>query len=477
MALEPTLAEQEALADSSRRQRSRMSARELLAGALAGTGFAGAVGCVWVLSAPHRFAPIPVGLCILVLAVATRVRFDTPGGVAVPTQLAFVPLLFVAPLAIVPLAVVLARTLGSLPDVVFGKTPASRLLHVPGNSWYSLGPVAVFLLANTDARHAGPGLLLAALIAQFALDLGVAALRAMVATGNHVSMQLGEAWAYAIDAALSCVGLVVAKDLDTTPAAVLALVPLLGVFAVFGRERHRRLEGLLELNNAYRGTALVLGDVVEADDSYTGEHCKSVLELALAVADRLELAAERRRNLEFAALLHDVGKIAIPKQILNKPGKLDPDEWEVIKTHTVEGQRMLERVGGFMSDVGQIVRSHHERWDGIGYPDRLTGEAIPLEARIIACCDAWNAMRTDRVYRKALGEPQAISELASNARSQFDPRIVETLLAVVAARRTREISPAGPTPTPIPPVATTPAANHLLEPGTTLQPVIGPSRV
>ena len=100
--------------------------------------------------------------------------------------------------------------------------------------------------------------------------------------------------------------------------------------------------------------------------------------------------------------MHDVGKIAIPNEIINKPGKLDPYEWQVIKTHTIEGQALLDRVGGFMSDVGRIVRSHHERWDGSGYPDGLAGEAIPLEARIIAACDSWNAMTTCRSYRDAL---------------------------------------------------------------------------
>ncbi len=141
---------------------------------------------------------------------------------------------------------------------------------------------------------------------------------------------------------------------------------------------------LLELNSAYRGTALVLGDVVEADDGYTGEHCRGVRRRSPStVAEELGLNAEQRRNLEFGALLHDVGKIAIPKEIVNKPGKLDPDEWQLIKTHTVEGQKMLDRIGGFMHDVGLIVRSHHERWDGGGYPDGLAGEEIPLEARIV----------------------------------------------------------------------------------------------
>src|SRR5581483_10222080 len=123
----------------------------------------------------------------------------------------------------------------------------------------------------------------------------------------------------------------------------LTLVPLLGLLAIFARERHQRLESLIELNDAYRGTALVLGDVVEADDGYTGEHSKSVVGLTLAVADKLGLAAEARRNLEFAALLHDVGKVAIPKGLVNKAGTLDPHEWTVMRTHTIEGQKMLDR--------------------------------------------------------------------------------------------------------------------------------------
>src|SRR4051794_13605037 len=202
---------------------------------------------------------------------------------------------------------------------------------------------------------------------------------------------------------------------------------------MFARERRHRMEGLLELNDAYHGTALVLGDVIEADDGYTGEHSKSVVELALTVGEQLGLSADRQRNLEFGALLHDVGKIAIPKSIINKPGKLDPAEWSIIKTHTVEGQRILDRVGGFMRDVGLIVRSHHERWDAAGYPDRLAGEAIPLEARIISCCDSWNAMTTTRSYRAAMPFEAAVAEIRAGAGGQFDPRVAEALLATVGA--------------------------------------------
>ena len=165
---------------------------------------------------------------------------------------------------------------------------------------------------------------------------------------------------------------------------------------MFAHERSQRLRSLLALGETYKGTALLLADVVTADDQYTGEHSRGVVGLALAVGDQLGLDAEQRRNLEFGALLHDVGKITIPKEIINKPGPLDPAEWASIKTHTLEGEKMLARVGGFMREVGQIVRSHHERWDGEGYPDGLSGAAIPLAARIISCCDAWSAMRTDR---------------------------------------------------------------------------------
>ncbi|MGO9900048.1 MAG: HD-GYP domain-containing protein, partial [Solirubrobacteraceae bacterium] len=364
-------------------------------------------------------------------AVATRVRFDMPFGFTVPTQLAFVPLLFAMPVVLVPIAVALALLIASLADVVLGRCKPSRLLLMVGNSWFAIGPVAVLALARTAPRDAGAALLLSALAAQFAVDFAASTLRLTVGRGAGLAEQLSEGWVYAFDLALSGVGLVIAEEIHTNPFVALAPLPLFAIFAVLARERHRGLESLLELNNAYRGTALVLGDVVEADDGYTGMHCKSVVALALNVGDALGLEPGQQRNLEFEALLHDIGKIAIPKQIINKPGKLNPDEWLLIKTHTVEGQKLLDRVGGFMSEVGLIVRSHHERWDGGGYPDGLAGEAIPLEARIIACCDSWDAMRTDRSYRKALPADEALAELRVNAGLQFDPRIVEVLLQIL----------------------------------------------
>ena len=409
-----------------------------------------AVLLLWRLP-PHGLSVGLAGAALLIMAVASTVRFDTPFGFTVATQLGFVPALFAMPLSLVPPAVVLALALAHLPEVARGRFRADRLWMVIGNAWFAIGPVLVFAISGTQPRHAGALLLVAALAAQVLVDSVICSVRLWGAGEQWLSTQLKQAWVYAVDAALSVIGLLVAEDLHATPLTVFAVLPLLWLLHLFARERHDRLAGLVALNNAYRGAALVLGDVIVADDGYTGEHSKSVVALTLDVASKLGLDRQQLRNLEFGALLHDVGKIAIPKQIINKPGPLDPQEWTIIKTHTIEGQKMLNRVGGFMRDIGLIVRSHHERWDGSGYPDQLAGDAIPIESRIISCCDTWNAMRTDRSYRKALSYETAIAELRSNSGSQFDPIVVDALLSVLEAQAAEQAVPpvAGPQPQPV----------------------------
>jgi HD-GYP domain-containing protein (c-di-GMP phosphodiesterase class II) len=135
---------------------------------------------------------------------------------------------------------------------------------------------------------------------------------------------------------------------------------------------------------------------------------------------------------EFTALLHDVGKIRVPKEIINKRGTLDPDEWEIVRQHTIEGERMLKRVGGTLSRVGRFVRSSHEHFDGQGYPDGLAGTAIPTPSRIVAVCDAFNAMTTDRPYRPAMTRTEALEELRRCAGTQFDPTVVEAMEHLMA---------------------------------------------
>ncbi len=377
-------------------------------------------------------SPAVAVLYVAGVAVAGRIRIDVGAGFTVPTQAVFVPMLFALPVSLVPLLVALSLALGMAPAVAGRRVSPSRLLTVPANSWFAFGPALVLLLAHDSSPAAEPGVLLLALTAQFVCDFTASAVRERLLDGLSIRELTGEVREiYLIDAALSPLGLVVAFAAVERRWAVLLIAPLFGILRLFSQERRARLEQLIELGDAYRGTALVLGDVVEADDTYTGEHCRGVVRLALDVAEELALDARRRRNVEFGALLHDVGKIAVPKEIINKTGRLDEREWEIIRTHTIEGQRMLERVGGFMREVGLIVRSSHERWDGCGYPDGLRGSAIPLEARIVAACDAFNAMTTTRSYREAMSPPAALAELTRGRATQFDPEVVDALVRLL----------------------------------------------
>jgi putative nucleotidyltransferase with HDIG domain len=201
--------------------------------------------------------------------------------------------------------------------------------------------------------------------------------------------------------------------------------------AALTRERRVRVDKASELSHAYRGTALLLGSVIDADDGYTGYHSRGVVELAVAVADQLGLNDRQRQLTEFAALLHDVGKIKVPKEIINKPGPLTPDEWDVVRRHPGDGADMLNGVGGFLAEVGDIVRHHHERWDGDGYPENLAGEDIPVIARIVAACDAFSAITTDRAYRRGRPIAEALEELRRSAGTQFDPAVIEALCKVI----------------------------------------------
>jgi len=404
---------------------------------LVGGGFLVAALALALSGGASQSFSLPIAaLYVVGIAVAGHVRFDVGAGFTVPTQAIFVPMLFAVPVSVVPLLVALALAVGMAPGILSRRVSPSWLLTVPANSWFALGPSLVLWIAHDHSPGGNWGILLLALAAQFAFDFGANAVRERLCDGITIRELSEEVRPiYAIDLALSPLGLVVA--FATSPVqsewSVLLIVPLFGVLRLFSKERHDRLEQLVELNDAYQGTALLLGDVVEADDTYTGEHCRSVVRLSLDVAAQLDLDADRRRNVEFGALLHDIGKIAVPKEIINKPGKLDDREWAIIKMHTIEGQKMLERIGGFMHEIGGIVRASHERWDGTGYPDGLSGEEIPLEARIVSACDAFNAMTTTRSYREAMPLSAAIVELNDCAGSQFDPRVVRALLKVVAS--------------------------------------------
>jgi signal transduction histidine kinase/ActR/RegA family two-component response regulator len=248
----PTAEQQSEIADTLERPRLSMTARERLAETLMSIGLIATVVALWLLDPPGSFAVLPGLVCMAVLVVAARIRIDTPSGGTVPTQLAFVPLLFAAPMAVVPLAVVAAMAIVRLADIVSGRMRPSRLVQAIPNAWFAIGPVLVFAIATTKPDAASPGLLIAALASQFLVDFAATRVRLLIARGGTLREQLRETWVVVVDAALSPVALLMAEEIHRFPISALAPLPLLGLVGMFARERRQRLESLIELNVAYR---------------------------------------------------------------------------------------------------------------------------------------------------------------------------------------------------------------------------------
>ena len=188
------------------------------------------------------------------------------------------------------------------------------------------------------------------------------------------------------------------------------------------------------LEQTFVSTVEALANALEANDEYTSMHARWITDLALRVGDELDLDKRGLKRLELGALLHDIGKIGIPSDILQKPGRLTAEERALIETHPELGERIIAPIDR-LQEVRTIVRHCHERWDGRGYPDGIAGADIPLESRIVFVCDAYHAMTTDRPYRKRLSHPEAVRRLRDGAGSQFDARVVEVCVSVLSDLR------------------------------------------
>ncbi len=181
------------------------------------------------------------------------------------------------------------------------------------------------------------------------------------------------------------------------------------------------------------GNSHALLAAIELHDPYTAQHSRNTVRLAKAVARRLGLSPFERADVAMVAMLHDVGKLGMPDRILKKPSTLTPDELEVVREHPAAGARLVEQVDD-LAHLAAAIRAGHERWDGAGYPDGLVGDHIPIASRITFVCDAYDAMTSDRPYRRAMSHEEAVTELRRCAGRQFCEQAVGALLAVLAVR-------------------------------------------
>ena len=577
---EHILADEHFVEEARNRRRTRPSARDLwTSGVLGGVFVAVAVALAAFLPSDRESSLSLVGLLVVAYAILSRVDLEVGTGSAVPTQLVFVPMLFLLPLPIVPLCVAGASVLGAVPDYVRRRIHPARLLVLLAGSWFSIGPtvvLALFATGTTTWRDAP--VYFAALASQFVLDFASSSTRERVAFRQPLRALLPAfAWVYALDFLLAPVGLAASFG---GLGALLVVFPLAGLLTFLAQDRRVRIDRAIAFGQAYRGardeahqddlTGLanrrkllsdldrvlapsdarvehiliiydlngfkhyndtfghpagdallqrlavklagavdshassyrlggdefcVLGRVPadvemlidatttalsedgdgfsistcfgavflasEADDPASAlriadhrlyaqkhamkrqhgqphevllealferdpelrAHVQDVAALSAAVGRRIGLEAEELEELVVAAQLHDLGKIAIPDAVLEKPGPLDENEWKLIRQHTVIGQRILS-AAPLLRGVGTIVRATHEHWDGTGYVDGLVGDAIPLAARIIAVCDTFAAMTSDRPYSKAVSLGEALAELRRCAGTQFDPEVV-----------------------------------------------------
>jgi HD-GYP domain-containing protein (c-di-GMP phosphodiesterase class II) len=229
----------------------------------------------------------------------------------------------------------------------------------------------------------------------------------------------------------SASGVLADPEMPTVQEQLIVFARELGELYRMERSRSAELQTVLEsLQETYLATMKSLATVIEAKDLTTRGHLDRTVSYGLALARRIEPSLAESATLGYGFFLHDIGKVGIPEHILCKAGPLSVDEWTVMRNHPIIGAQIVAPIA-FLSDAVELIRHHHERFDGSGYPDGLAGESIPLAARIFTVADSFDAMTSDRPYRGAIGLEPALEEIRIGAGTQFDPEVVSVFVGMI----------------------------------------------
>lgn len=403
---------------------------KLLVLATAAAAFA---GVWWGMSFPPgnwgRFA-----VYLIAVLLSSGIRVSLPRG---DRKLAVnLPFILLAVVQLSPLQAILLASL----SVVAECTVRSNVRFTPGQIVFNVSNIAtattaacgVFRFGRAHHLDVAPALLAAALAYFLENTLVVAMVQAWSQERSAAGLWIREfPWYlpfYLVGATLALVTQLIGTRTGWLTALLLfpVLYMIYRSYMAQRRLMRSRQQHIEEAEALHVRTIEGLAMAIEAKDHNTHEHLLRVRTYAAEIGRILGLTPDQMQALGTAAFLHDIGKLAVPEHILNKPGRLTPEEFEKMKIHTVVGADILERVR-FPYPVVPIVRSHHEAWDGTGYPDGLRGEEIPIGARILSVVDCFDAMACDRPYRRALPLDQAMAFVKSRAGTQFDPRVVEVL--------------------------------------------------
>jgi HD-GYP domain-containing protein (c-di-GMP phosphodiesterase class II) len=389
---------------------------------------------LWLFVAPESDRPDRwLTLSIVTLLACLAERF--PIHLTHKTYVNVASAVYVAMLLTLPLGVCGVAALVAATGAAIWRRHTNADLGV-AEALFNIGQTALYVTAaavcvsvvdqlNVDSLHIGDIPLARVIVASLALHLFNSLLVA-TASARHLGIRATRVWRenLLIDigphGGMTVVGLSAAQLGLTSPLLILTLaIPAVLI--------HRAAIGSVQLRQNVRHALESLMEVVELRDPYTAGHSRRVAQIARGIALELGLTAEEADRIEAAGNVHDLGKVAIDPAILQKPGKLTESEWAEMKRHPGYGASALNRFESYNEGV-DLIRGHHEAWDGSGYPDGLRGEAIPLGARILAVADAYDAMTSDRPYRKGMDHEKAVSILREGAGSQWDADIVTAFL-------------------------------------------------